>query len=315
MRVSVVICTYTMDLYDEFQDAVESILDQTYDDVELVLVSDGDQAVYEQMQTDYADHEDVLVTMTEENVGVGEARNRGIELATGGVVAQIDDDAVADPEWVAELVRVYEETDAIAAGGRLTPMWVAGKPRFLPEEFYWLIGVNHRWFAEPMEEVRNTYASNISFKMEVIEELGGFDPNVGRKGDREIQATESEIGTRLNEEFGRGVIYNPDATVAHKIFRYRTERGWIAKRAFWQGYSKRVLEVLLPEADTDEESAFLRFLGFERIPARLGRLLTGPSVARAEQLVWLVLLTALVGFGYLYGVVSWWGESSFERDA
>jgi glycosyltransferase involved in cell wall biosynthesis len=305
MRVSVLICTYTMDLYEDFQDAVESILNQTYDDVELVVVSDGNETVYEQMQADYGDNPDVIVTWTEENVGVGAARNRGLEEATGDVVAQIDDDAVADPEWVEELVRVYEETDAIAAGGHMTPKWVAGKPEFLPEEFYWLIGVNDRWFAEPMEEVRNTYASNISFRKEVIEELGGFDPNVGRKGDSEIQATESEIGTRLQQEFGRGVIYNPDAKVAHKIFDYRTDPVWLAKRAFWQGYSKWVLQKLLPEADTDEESDFLKFLLVSSIPRRLKQIVSELSVTAVKQLVWLVLLTALVGFGYVYGMLTY----------
>lgn len=312
MKVSVIICTYTMDLYDDFQEAVDSIFEQSHDNVELILVSDGNEEVYEQMQDDYGDNPDVIVTMTEENVGVSAARNHGLEKATGDIVAQMDDDAIADPKWVEELVRVYEETDAIAVGGKMTPKWVAGKPRFLPEEFYWLIGVNDRWFADPMEEVRNTYASNISFKKEVIEELGGFDPNVGRKGEREIQATESEIGTRLRREFDRGVIYNPDATVAHKIFDYRTDRVWIAKRAFWQGYSKRVLEILLPEASTDEESEFLAFLGFEAIPRRIRGLVSGPSVAKAEQLIWLILLTALVGFGYVYGIISWWGKDSAE---
>jgi glycosyltransferase involved in cell wall biosynthesis len=310
MKVSVIICTYTEEMYDHFQEAVESVRQQTYPDIELVLVSDGNEAVYEQIRADYGDNSDVVVAMTEQNVGVGEARNQGIKLATGEIVAQMDDDAVADPDWIAELVRVYEETDAVAVGGKMTPKWVAGKPRFLPEEFYWLIGVNHRWFAEPMEEVRNTYASNISFRRDVIEELGGFDPNVGRKGDTEIQATESEIGTRLRETFGRGVIYNPEATVAHKIFDYRTDRVWIAKRAFWQGYSKRVLEKLLPEASTDEESEFLTFLVFGAIPRRLWRILTGPSLAKVKQLVWLVLLTGLVGLGYVYGVLTWRGKGS-----
>ncbi|MFC7071958.1 glucosyl-dolichyl phosphate glucuronosyltransferase [Halovenus rubra] len=305
MRVSVLICTYTMDLYDDFEDAVDSILQQTYDDVELVLVSDGDDTVYQQMLADYEDTPNVIVTRTEENVGISAARNKGLELATGDIVAQIDDDAVADRDWIAELVRVYEETDAVAAGGHMTPEWVAGKPNFLPEEFYWLIGVNDRWFAEPLEEVRNTYASNISFRTEVIEELGGFNPSVGRKGDAEIQATESEIGTRLREEFDRGVIYNPDAKVAHKIFDYRTDPVWLAKRAFWQGYSKRGLEVLIPEANTDEETDFLQFLLLDAVPRRLKGIVSNPSIAGVSQLIWLVLLTGLVGMGYLYGIVKW----------
>ena len=305
MKVSVVICTYSEDMYEHFQEAVESVLDQSYDDVEAVFISDGNEAGYERMQADYANRSDTIVSMTEENVGVGEARNHGIQLATGDVVAQIDDDAVADTEWVAELVRIYEKTDAIAVGGKMTPEWVAGKPQFLPEEFYWLIGVNHRWFAEPLEEVRNTYASNISFKKNVITQLGGFDPNVGRQGEREIQATESEIGTRLQQQFDQGVIYNPEAKVAHKIFEYRTRRRWIANRAFWQGYSKRVLETLLPEATTDEESEFLRFLVVNAIPRRVSNIIKLRSKVEIEQLIWLILLTGLVGLGYVYGHMTW----------
>jgi glycosyltransferase involved in cell wall biosynthesis len=305
MKVSVVICTYSEDIYEHFEEAVESVLEQTYDDVELVLVSDGNEAVYQRMQADYGDRSDTIVSRTEENVGISAARNHGIDLATGDVVAQIDDDAVADERWIEELVSVYEETDAVAAGGKMTPLWVDGKPEFLPEEFYWLIGVTHRGFAEPGEEVRNTFGSNISFRMEVIEELGGFDPHVGRKGEAEIQAHESELGTRLRREFDRGVIYNPNAEVAHKVFDYRTEPVWLAKRAFWQGYSKRALETLIPDAESGEESDFLRFLLSDSIPLRLRRLVSAPSVSVMSQLVWLVLLTGLVGFGYLYGIVKW----------
>jgi len=305
MKVSVVVCTYSLDMYEHFRECVESVLEQTYDDVELVLVSDGNEAVYQQMREEYGDRSDTVVSRTDENVGISAARSHGIELTTGDVLAQIDDAAIADAEWIAELVRVYEETDAIAVGGKMTPEWVAGKPQFLPEEFYWLIGVTHRGFADPGEEVRNTFGSNISFRREVITELGGFDPHVGRKGEAEIQAHESELGTRLRAEFGRGVVYNPDARVGHKVFDYRTEPLWLAKRAFWQGYSKRALETLLPDAGTEEESDFLKFLVLEAFPGRVRGLFENPSFRRASQLAWLVLLTGLVGVGYLYGVVKW----------
>lgn len=305
MKVSVIVCTYAEDVYDDFSEAVESVLKQTYDDIELVLVADGNEAVYQRMSDDYGDRDDTVVSKTDKNVGISAARNHGIERASGDIVAQIDDDALADDEWVEELVSVYESTDAIAVGGKMTAKWVAGKPEFLPEEFYWLIGVTHRGFAEPGEEVRNTFGSNISFRREVITELGGFDANVGRKGDAEIQAHESELCTRLRQEFGRGVVYNPDAKVAHKVFDYRTEPGWLLKRAFWQGYSKRALETLLPDASRQEESAFLSLVLFDSIPLRIRRFVSSPGKTPVAQLIWLVLLTGLVGIGYLYGIVMW----------
>ena len=92
--------------------------------------------------------------------------------------------------------------------------------------------------------------------------------------------------------------------MAHKVFEYRTEPRWLLDRAFWQGYSKRGMEVLVPES-TGEETEFLGKLLFEFTPDRLKGLLTDPSREQAAQFVWLYLLTAAVGVGYLYGATKW----------
>ena len=105
--------------------------------------------------------------------------------------------------------------------------------------------------------------------------------------------------------YNRGVVYNADAIVAHKVFAFRTQKRWLAKRAFWQGYSKRALEVLVPETDTGEESAFLASLLTEFMPQRMRGLVQAPSVPKISQLGWLLLLTGLVGVGYLYGLTKW----------
>ena len=303
MKVSVAVCTHSPDRYDDLRDAAESVFEQTYDDVELVLVSDGSDEVYERMVEDYGDHEDTVIGRTEENVGISEARTRAGEIASGDVIAFIDDDAVAREDWVEELAAVYEERDVIAAGGRMAPRWVAGKPSFLPEEFYWLIGVTHKGFADGEGEVRNTFASNLSFKRDVFLELGGFDPNVGRKGDRQIQAVEGEICTRMRRKYGQGVYYNPEAVVEHKIFDYRTRATWLLNRSFWQGYSKRVMDILVPEASGDKND-FLKRLLLEFAPERFVSLVRRPSLAKAQQLIMLFVLTAFVGFGFVYGILT-----------
>jgi len=89
----------------------------------------------------------------------------------------------------------------------MTPAWVAGKPSFLPEEFYWLIGVTHRGFADGPGEVRNTFGSNISFRADVFAELGGFDVDIGgRKGDKNLQGGETELCARMREAYGQGCV-------------------------------------------------------------------------------------------------------------
>lgn len=303
MHVTVVIATYATELYDDCCEALESVLEQTYDDLDVILVVDGNDDLCALARGDWGDAEAVTVQCNEENVGLSASRNRAIEAADGDVVAFMDDDAVAEPDWIEELVFVYEEHDAIAAGGPMTPLWVAGRPRFLPEEFYWLVGVTHPGFAEPFEEVRNTFGSNISFKRDVLEELDGFESRVGRRGEKNLQAEEAELGVRMREAYDRGVVYNPDAKVGHKVFEYRTQFRWLLNRCFWQGYSKRAVKSLLSDAGSGE-AAFLKRLLTNSIPNRIIGLLKGPSLTKLSQLGTLILFTATVGLGYLYAMIN-----------
>ena len=307
VKVSVVVCTYSPDAFDHFVDAANSVLAQTHADVELVVVVDGDASLAERVRERYGSHDDVVVHCNDRNRGLSESRNVGVELASGDVVAFMDDDAVAYPDWVARLVDLYDRHDAVAAGGRMAARWVAGKPSFLPGEFYWLVGVTHRGFPTEEREVRNTFGSNISFRREVFEELGGFDTDLGRAGEGNLQGEETEFAARMRQRYGTGVWYDPDAVVEHKVFDYRLSPQWLLERAFWQGYSKRVMAEVLPETEDEgvdgEESAFLRFLLTESVPGRTTSLARSPSSEGARQLCSLLVLTAAVGLGYGYAVV------------
>lgn len=307
MLVSVVICTYGEELYDDLEEAARSIFEQTYDDVELVIVVDGTEPVYERAVDAFGDRDDIILHCNESNCGLAASRNRGAELATGEIVAFMDDDAVADDQWIENLVCAYKKDNSRpAVGGKMVPNWVVGQPEFLPEEFYWLIGVTHRGFASGEGEVRNTNGSNLSFRRDVFLDLGGFDTSLGIEGEGQLQAEEPELCARMRKEYGHGVWYVPEAKVAHKIFDYRTAPMWLAKRAFWQGYSKRGMEAIIPNSK-GEEKDFLRQILFEFIPGRIHSLLTNPSMVRLKQLVALLCLLGCVAFGYLYGVIKWAG--------
>lgn len=304
MKVSVVICTYSMDRYPDFAEAVQSGLGQTYDPIEFVLVSDGNETVAEQMRDDFGDRENVRVHNNDENRGISYSRTKGAELAAGELVAFLDDDAIATPEWIETLVATYNSTDAYAVGGRLDPQWLAGEPFFLPEEFYWLIGCTERGFANHLEEVRNTYGSNIAFNREVFLEVGGYDEETGRKGDSHVQAHEAPACIRMQQQYGRGVVYNDEAIVYHKIFDYRIQFRWLMGRAFWQGYSKRVMNLRHPE-DEGNEGEYLRNLATEYVPHRIRNLITRPTISKLAQLIAIFVFTAAVGFGYLYGLATY----------
>ncbi len=302
MKVSVVVCTYTMDRYDVFTAAVESALSQTYDPVEVVLVIDGNPEVYENAIDDFGDRENVVIHDNEENRGISYSRTKGAELASGEIVAFIDDDGVAEPEWIAKHVETYEETDVVAVGGYVAPNWRREKPDFFPEEFYWLVGCTEPGFAEDGEEVRNGYGSNVSYKRDVFLDVGGYDVNTGRKGDRHIQAHEAPVGIRLREEYGKGVVYVEDAVVHHTLFEYRGEFRWLVFRSFWQGFSKRVMELLYPGAQGNE-SAFLKDLFVRALPSRVRRTVGERSLDPVQEATAILVFTGAVGLGYGYGLV------------
>jgi len=301
MNVSVVVCTYTMDRYDVFSEAVESVLAQTYDPVEVVIVIDGNPAVYERTVEDFGAHENVIIHDNAENQGISFSRTKGAELASGEIVVFIDDDGVAEPDWIEHHVAAYRETDAVAVGGYVAPDWVTDKPDFFPEEFYWLVGCTERGFAADGDEIRNGYGSNVSYKREVFLGVGGYDVNTGRKGDRHIQAHEAPVGIRIHETYGKRVLYIEDAVVHHKLFDYRGEFRWLVFRSFWQGFSKRVMELLYPQSQGNE-SAYLKALFTEYLPTRMKKVVFGPSVRQMKQIVAIIVFTGAVGLGYLYGL-------------
>jgi len=309
MKASVVLCTHAMERYNVFSEAVESVLAQTHRPLELVLVVDGNPEVYERVEVDFgdvaADHDldDIVIHNNDENRGISYSRTKGGELASGEIVAFIDDDAVAEPDWVEKLIEVYEETDAIAVGGDVRPDWQVDRPSFFPEEFYWLVGCVEPDFADHMEEVRNTYGSNISYRREAFLEVGGYDPNTGRKGDTHVQAHEAPVGVRLLREYGKGMVFTEEAVVHHKLFDYRAEFGWLVSRSFWQGYSKRVMDLLYPDAP-DDKNDYLGWLIGERVPGRVKGLVRSPSLPAVEQLLAIVVFTAAVGLGYVYGMAT-----------
>ncbi|WP_256403611.1 glucosyl-dolichyl phosphate glucuronosyltransferase [Halorubrum salinum] len=302
MQVSVIVCTYTMDRYEVFTEAVTSALSQTYKPIEIVLVIDGNLEVYQHAVDDFGHHENVVVHNNEENRGISYSRTKGAELASGEIVAFIDDDGVAEEDWIENHVQTYKQTNAVAVAGYVAPNWVSKKPDFFPEEFYWLVGCTELGFAEDGEEIRNGYGSNVSYKRDVFLDVGGYDVNTGRKGDRHIQAHEAPVGIRIHDKYGRSVVYAEDAVVHHTLFDYRGEFRWLVFRSFWQGFSKRVMEMLYPGAQ-ENESEYLYRIFAEYIPDRAQNAIVNQSIEELKQIAAILVFTISVGFGYGYGLL------------
>ena len=306
MLISVIICTHSLDNKQNLMDAVDSILNQTLKELEIVVVVDGSEELYKGITEAYDAEERIKVVAIKANMGICSARNTGINAAQGDLVVFSDDDAVAEKRWIENLVDTYQKLDAIAVGGKILPIWLSKQPDYFPGELGWLVGITYEGFAdERVVEVRNTFGPNMSFKKSVFDKIGLFTEEFGfsKKGLSCLQGEEAEFALRMKQELGQGVIYNPRAVVYHKIPACKTERRILLRRAFYQGYSKALLKRFSPSPDTlTTEEYYLKDLFFKYIPRRIKRVFSASNyIIELKRLSILIASVSSVGLGFLYG--------------
>jgi glycosyltransferase involved in cell wall biosynthesis len=265
------------------------------------LVVDGHRRLHQELSERYGDEERVIITANEANEGISYSRTRGAEVASGAVVAFIDDDAVAMPEWIEQHVTMYADESVMGVAGPVEPQWVDSKPRFFPDEFYWLVGCTEPGFASHGDRIRNGYGSNVSYRREAFLAVGGYDSATGRKGDRHIQAHEAPVGIRLAQEYDRPLVYASAARVRHTLFAYRGRFRWLLFRSFWQGYSKRILERLYAHSQGEERS-FVWGVLTQAVPGYIVEAVRDERSAPLLQAMASVSFIGAAGLGYFYAV-------------
>ena len=127
--VSVVICAYTEQRWDDTNAAVESVRQQSFANREIILVVDHNPALYASFA---AALPDVTVIENRQEQGLSGGKNTGIGAARGDVVAFLDDDAVAEQDWLKFLVHSYEDPAVVGVGGLTLPLWEEPRPAWFP---------------------------------------------------------------------------------------------------------------------------------------------------------------------------------------
>lgn len=131
--VSVVMPAYNVELYVE--EAVRSILNQTFCDFEFIIVDDGSTDRTPEILRTFTDPR-IRLLFNEKNEGNYPARNRGCRLARGKYIAVMDADDVALPERLEKQVRFMEEYPEVLACG--TAYRLMGENRSIVEPTEWV---------------------------------------------------------------------------------------------------------------------------------------------------------------------------------
>jgi cellulose synthase/poly-beta-1,6-N-acetylglucosamine synthase-like glycosyltransferase len=161
----------------------------------------------------------------EENQGLSHARNRGWREAIGGYVAYIDDDAIALPDWVAQINAFTERRPRVLAfGGPYDSFSLVPVPAWFPPEYgKWSLGEKERPIDVGIEWINGT---NMIFKKELLSDLNGFNSKLGMSGTRISYGEETNLLLEL-QKCKIPVYYVPTIKVQHLIADYKMRLTWL----------------------------------------------------------------------------------------
>jgi len=175
--------------------------------------------------------------------GLSRARNAGTQRASADIVAFLDDDSEALPQWLKALMEPFGKTDfsPLAVGGPIAPDWLVERPDWFSDEMLaLLLGKNHGDSPKVLDYNHYITGGNMAFNRADLFELGLFNENFGLAGKKMMQNEESELQQRLRNAGGR-VYYAPMARIKHIITAERVNKSYMLKRYLWRGISTGVM--------------------------------------------------------------------------
>ncbi|MGW8353093.1 glycosyltransferase family 2 protein [Streptomyces wedmorensis] len=255
--VTVVVCAYTLDRWDDVRAAIGSLRAQRHPVDEIVLVVDHCPELYERASAAFPG---VRVVENAGRQGLSDARNTGVEAARCEVVAFLDDDAAADPDWAGGLLARYADPDVAGVGGLVRAWWVTRRPVWFPPEFDWVVGCSYRGLPRHLAPVRNFIGANMSFRRAEVVAAGGFRADLGRVGTRPLGCEETELCLRIAARRpGAVLLHEPAAAVRHRVPAARGTWAYFVSRCYAEGLSKaQVARLGGTHAALASERAYLR---------------------------------------------------------
>lgn len=323
-KTSVIICVYTADRLKDIHEAVESVLAQTLKPHEMILAVDHNKQLYERLAEIYRDSIEIgrnsinlnqspnlqapipiILVLNEGAQGLSETRNVGIRAASGEIIAFIDDDAVAEKDWLLYLTKPFEDERVVAVGGRTIPLWLNGRrPSWFAEELDWIVGGTYKGLPLNGNRIRNVAGGNAAFRKMGAEKAGLFRSETGRVGPTTGCGEEAEFCVRISRALPEAlIVYQEHATIRHKVAGQRTTWGYLWQRSYNEGFYKAKVEKLHQSAQQTQktlstEDSYLRYLLSKSIPNRLARFYRRGNL---RQTAAIIVCIGATGVGYLVG--------------
>lgn len=247
IKISVIIPTLNRAPY--LRTALESVLNQTLDRkfYEIIVVDNGSVDHTKKVVQDLNRlYENAIRYFYEPEPGLHVGRHLGVKKSRGHILSFIDDDIIAFHEWLGNVLKSFESrSDAALVGGKILPAYEIDPPAWYDslwdtndfgkiEGWLALVDLGKKVKEIPPDYV---YGCNFSIRKTVLEKCEGFHPDyMPWKLKKYIGNGETYVSEFIQRN-NLGTIYNPEASVYHRIPAKRLTRSYFGKRAYLQAIS------------------------------------------------------------------------------
>jgi glycosyltransferase involved in cell wall biosynthesis len=221
MKISVVICSYNR--ADYIINAVDSLYLQTLprNQFEVIVVDNNSiDNTGDLVQAYITSHPHFhLHYLTEQQQGSSFARNTGATFVASPLLCFMDDDAIAEPDYLKRIVTFFEaHPDAIGLGGRIIPRYIPAEPKWMSYYVSSLVGnFDYSKTVEVFKFGKYPLESNMVVRKKDFDAIGGFNTELpGVKGTLRIGGEGKDFFLRLQQR-GAKIYYDPAIVVHHVV--------------------------------------------------------------------------------------------------
>jgi len=221
MTLSIIICSYNRASY--ISDALDSLYHQTagLNAFEAIIVdnnsTDNTAEVFLQWRANHT--QGSFTYLTESKQGASFARNTGAAVAKGEWLCFMDDDAVATPDYVKNIINHIEnKPQVVGFGGRIIPKYIPAEPKWMSYYVSSLVGnFDYAPNACAFEYGKYPLESNMIVKKDIYDQIGGFNVDLpGVVGTLRIGGEGKELFFKILA-LGHTIYYDPSICVHHVV--------------------------------------------------------------------------------------------------
>ena len=200
-----------------------------------------------------------VIGLRETNQGKSFALNRGLQAASGDIIALTDDDVWPDANWLNRIVAAFRARDVTFVFGKVLPRWAILPPPELltpkAQDIWGPLAIVD-YGDEPVDYVaessgqRLPIGANLAFARDALVAVGGWRTDLGKVNNTLISGEDHEIFMRLRRFNLYSGFYDPENAVRHFVPAGRLTRRYFRRWFFWHGKTQALmLDDLYPDLD------------------------------------------------------------------